>query len=65
MKDEVEETAKMIFQAFNIHPAARWENGRYVNPDEKENNHEEEKRRPETTESNSHLRSRRKSDTLL
>ena len=58
MKDE-EETAKMIFQAFNIHPAARWENGRYVNPNEKEDNHEEEKRRPEATESDSHVLSGR------
>ena len=37
MKDEVEETAKMIFQAFNIHPSARWENGKYVIPNEKGN----------------------------
>ena len=35
MKDD-EDIAKMIFQAFNIHPAARWENGRYVNPNAKE-----------------------------
>lgn len=41
MKDDIEETVKMIFQAFNAHPAARWDNGRYVNPDGKENNHEQ------------------------
>lgn len=43
MKDEVEETAKMIFQAFNIHPAARLENGRIVNPNAKEKMEAEKK----------------------
>ena len=42
MKD-AEETAKIIFQAFNIHPAARWENGRYVNPNAKEKKEAEKK----------------------
>lgn len=54
MKDE-EETAKMIFQAFNIHPAARWENGKYVLPNKKKNIYEQKERRTQTKESKNHL----------
>lgn len=54
MKDE-EETAKMIFQAFNIHPSARWENGKYVLPNKKKDTYEQKERRTQTKESKNHL----------
>lgn len=54
MKKE-EETAKMMFQAFNIHPSARWENGKHVLPNKKKDTYEQKERRTQTKESKNHL----------